>query len=131
VTIADNVQTDPAHPGLGFLRAGNKFVRGPITVTGNTMAASAQVTNTSGTGTGNRIAAGADVSCLFELDDSGRFHVEGNTVPAGAKQSCIVKHVVAVSRSRWILGGVAAAALAALGVGLFLLRRRRAAERAG
>ena len=128
VTIADNAQTDPAHPGLGFLRAGNKFVRGPITVTGNTMAASAQVTNTSGTGSGNRIAAGADVPCLFELDDSERFHVEGNTVPAGAKQSCIVKHVAAASRSPWILIGVVAAA-AVLLAGLFLLRRRRASGR--
>jgi len=124
VTIAGNVQTDPSHPGLGFLRAGNKFVRGPITVTGNVMAASAQVTNTSGTGSGNSVAAGADVSCLFELDDSGRFHVEGNTVPAGAKQSCIVKHVVGTSRLPWVLGSLATA-MAAAALAFVLVRRRQ------
>jgi hypothetical protein len=108
------------------LRAGNKFVRGPITVTGNTMAASAQVTNTSGTGSGNRVTTGAEVSCLFELDDSGRFHVAGNIVPAGAKQSCIVKHVVAATRFPWVLGGLGAAAtVVVLGFTLTLWRRRR------
>jgi hypothetical protein len=128
VTIAGNAQTDPAHPGLGFLRAGNKFVRGPITVTGNVMAASAQVTNTSGTGSGNRVAAGAQVSCLFELDDSGRFHVEGNVVPAGAKQSCVVKHVVAVSRAPWALVGLGTViAVAVLAFVLVRRRRRRGA----
>jgi hypothetical protein len=125
VTIAGNVQTDPSHPGLGFLRAGNKFVRGPLTVTGNVMAASAQVTNTGGTGSGNSVAAGAHVSCLFELDDSERFHVEGNTVPAGAKQACIVKHVVAASRHPWILGGLATAGVVAAGLAFVLVRRRR------
>jgi hypothetical protein len=129
VTIAGNVQTDPSHPGLGFLRAGNKFVRGPITVTGNTIAASAQVTNTSGTGSGNIVATGAEVSCLFELDDSGRFHVTGNTVPTGAKQSCIVIHVVAASRSPWVLGGLAAAATVAVLAFVLVLRGRRRKRR--
>jgi hypothetical protein len=133
VRVADNVQTDADHPGLAFLRAGNSFDRGPLTITGNRMRAAVQINHTSGSATGNLLLSRPPGGCLFELYNDPPFHARGNVVPAGISQTCPFQGKIAVHTRRQRvehalkvgLVVVIAVALVLAAVALVLLFRRR------
>jgi hypothetical protein len=129
VTIEGNAQTDPAHPGLGFFRTGNSYIRGPVTITGNRSYGGYQITNTTGTGTGNTLLAGGGVTCMFGTDSSGRFRATGNAVPAGVQQVCVIRVVHVSKRSLTALAGIAFALAVIAFLSFTLLRRRRRSNR--
>jgi len=130
VTVADNAQTDPAHPGLGFLRAGNSFDRGPLTMTGNRMVNIVQINHTSGRATGNTLVGRPGFDCWFELFNHPPFQVQGNSHPQRVSETCsklgkIAGSVRPIVRKLKLIAIFIGIAVLVLGVVVGLLVRRR------
>jgi hypothetical protein len=135
VKVEHNVQTDPKHPGDAFLRAGNSFDRGPLTITDNRILARIQLNHMSGSAAGNVLLPGGSVKCMFELFNDPPFEVaESNRRPAGTELTCSLEGKIAnggiVGTARKIKKYVVplivvAVLLIAAAVVWFVLHRRR------
>jgi hypothetical protein len=137
VTVRGNVQTDPDHPGLGFLRTGNSFDRGPLVMTGNRMLNRVQLNHTSGGASDNVLLPPADVECMFELFNEPPFEVAGNEHPRRVEEVCAFSGPIKDPTREQLkqlrrfalpllIGGAAVVALAVAGGVLFVRRRRLA-----
>jgi len=135
VRIEHNVQTDPAHPGDAFLRAGNSFDRGPLVVVRNQIRARIQINHTSGSASGNVLLPGSRVKCMFELFNGPPFEVaDSNQHPASTELTCALEGKIAnagiVGTARKLkkylpLAIVLFVLLVAAVVGFFVWRRRK------
>ena len=87
VVVDGNVQTSAA--GLGFMWVGNKYQRGPITVTNNMIQDASRISHTSGTVTGNVMTANPDgITCMFLIVQPADIVVSGNSPQPGVAEQC-------------------------------------------
>jgi hypothetical protein len=95
VTVSNNRQESSR--GLGFLRVGNSFERGPLTVLDNMVVEGLEIRHTSGRAEGNIMAgAQASVPCLFVLYRAPAFEARGNDPPPGTSEACVIDIVLGV-----------------------------------
>lgn len=96
VTVQNNVQTDPDHPGDAFLRAGNSFDRGPLTIEDNRIRSRIQLNHITGSAAGNVLLPGHRTKCMFELFNDPPFEVaDSNTHPASTELTCSLEGKIA------------------------------------
>jgi hypothetical protein len=134
VRVEHNVQTDPDHPGDAFLRAGNSFDRGPLTIVRNRIRARIQLNHTSGSAAGNVLLPGSSVRCMFELFNGPPFKVaDSNRHPASTQLTCALEGkianggIVGTARKlrKYVTPAIVVFVLLVAGLAWFLVRRRR------
>ncbi|HEX2030843.1 MAG TPA: right-handed parallel beta-helix repeat-containing protein [Actinomycetota bacterium] len=87
VVVDGNVQTSAS--GVGFMWVGNKYQRGPITVTNNQVMDSLRISHTSGSATGNVMTSNPDgITCMFDIVEPADIVVSGNTPAPGVVERC-------------------------------------------
>lgn len=87
VVVEGNVQTSAS--GLGFMWVGNRYQRGPITVTNNMVQDASRISHTSGTVTGNVMTANPDgITCMFLIVPPADIVVSGNSPQPGVAERC-------------------------------------------
>lgn len=87
VVVDGNVQTNAS--GFGFMWVGNKYQRGPITVTDNQVMDSLRISHTSGLVTGNIMTANPDnVTCMIDIVEPADIEVSGNSPQPGVVERC-------------------------------------------